>query len=157
MDDIIDMNENNDEIVSTELTGASGTVRISAEVVSTIAGIAAEESKGVAYMYYTSFSGVIAEKLGTKKSQAKGVRVEMSDGSVSVDVYIVIKYGMRVHEVAAGVQESVKNNIETMTGLNVSAVNVHIEGVCFEKVEKQVPSDKENEIISDEAEDDIED
>ncbi|MBP3359477.1 MAG: Asp23/Gls24 family envelope stress response protein [Clostridia bacterium] len=150
------MNENNDEIISAEFAGTSGSVRISAEVVSTIAGIAAEESKGVAYMY-TSFSGVIAEKLGTKKGQTKGVRVEMNDGSVSVDVYIVIKYGMRVNDVAAGVQESIKNNIETMTGLDVSAVNVHIEGVCFEKAEKQVPSDKKNEIIADETEDDIED
>lgn len=107
-----------------------GNIKISVDVVSTIAGIAATEIKGVNAMY-TSFAGGIAEKFGAKKNASKGVRVEMNENIATVDLYIVVDYGVRIPELAWEVQENVKNNIETMTGLTVEKVNIHIEGVNF--------------------------
>lgn len=125
-----------------------GNVKISAEVVSTIAGIATTEIKGVAGMYGT-LAGGIAEMLGAKKNPAKGVKVDLSDGSVSIDLYIIVKYSVRIPELAWEVQENVKNSVETMTGLNVKKVNIHIEGVSFEKDEEKKPATVAN---SDETE-----
>ena len=116
-----------------------GNIKICVDVVSTIAGIAASEIKGVHGMY-TSFANGIAEKFGAKKNQTKGVKVEMEGNAVTIDLYIVVKYGIKIPELAWEVQESVKNNVETMTGLNVAKVNIHIEGVSFVKEE---PEDKE--------------
>lgn len=109
-----------------------GNIRISADVVSTIAGIATTELEGVAGMY-SSFAGGIAEKLGAKKNPSKGVKIEMSEDAVSIDLYIVVDYGVRIPELSWEIQENVKNNVETMTGLAVQKVNIHIEGVSFEK------------------------
>lgn len=116
-----------------------GNIKICVDVVSTIAGIAASEIKGVAGMY-SSFANGIAEKFGAKKNQSKGVKVEMEGEAVTIDLYIVVNYGIKIPELAWEVQESVKNNVETMTGLNVSKVNIHIEGVSFakEKPENQL-------------------
>ena len=109
-----------------------GNVKISMEVVSTIAGIAASQINGVSGMYQ-SFAGGIAEKLGAKKNPSKGVRVEMNGNNVKIEIYIVVDFGVRIPELAWEVQENVKNNVETMTGLVVESVNIHIEGVNFEK------------------------
>ncbi|MGN0149628.1 MAG: Asp23/Gls24 family envelope stress response protein [Clostridia bacterium] len=109
-----------------------GNIKISVDVVSTIAGIATAELEGVAGMY-SSFAGGIAEKFGAKKNPSKGVKVEMTEDTVAIDLYIVVDYGVRIPELAWEIQENVKNNVETMTGLSVEKVNIHIEGVSFEK------------------------
>lgn len=109
-----------------------GNVKISVDVVSTIAGIATTELDGVAGMY-SSFAGGIAEKLGAKKNPTKGVKVDMNGEEVGIDLYIVVDYGVRIPELAWEIQENVKNNVETMTGLAVDKVNIHIEGVSFAK------------------------
>lgn len=127
MDDILEFN---DKDIQTECPG--GNVRISADVIAAIAGVSAEEIKGVAGMY-TSFSGTIAEKLSSKKSLSKGVKVDVSEMGINLDLYIVINYGVRIRDVAESVQESVRNNVETMTGMDVLSVDVHVEGVKFDK------------------------
>lgn len=109
-----------------------GNIKISVDVVSTIAGIATTEFEGVTGMY-SSFADGIAEKFGARKSPSKGVKVEMDGETVSIDLYIVVEYGVRIPELAWEVQENVKNNVETMTGLTVDKVNIHIEGVNFPK------------------------
>ncbi len=119
-----------------------GNINISVDVVSTIAGIAASEIEGVASMY-SSLAGGIAE-IFSKKNTGKGVRVEMKERSVVIDLYIVVDYGVRVPELAWEIQEKVKNNIETMTGLEVEKVNIHVEGVSFEK---QKPDAGEQEAV----------
>ena len=111
-----------------------GNIKISVDVVTTIAGIAVSEIKGVSNMY-TSFVDGFAERLGAKKSTSKGVKVEMNDDSVGIDLYIVVEYGIKIPELAWTIQENVKNRVETMTGLTVSKVNIHIEGISFEKEE----------------------
>ena len=73
-------------------------------------------------------AGGIAEILG-KKNFAKGVKVEVGETEAAVDLYIIVKYGVRIPEVALAVQENVKQAIETMTGLSVVEVNIHVQGV----------------------------
>ncbi len=117
-----------------------GNIKISVDVVSTIAGIATGEIKGVAGMY-RPFANGIAEKLGAKKNPSKGVKVEMTENIAVIDVYIVVDYGVRIPELAWEIQENVKNSVENMTGLEVDKVNIHIEGVNFAKAEEMSVAD----------------
>lgn len=117
-----------------------GNIKISVDVVSTIAGIATGEIKGVAGMY-RPFANGIAEKLGAKKNPSKGVKVEMAENIAVIDVYIVVDYGVRIPELAWEIQENVKNSVENMTGLEVDKVNIHIEGVNFAKAEEMTATE----------------
>ncbi|MBQ1855034.1 MAG: Asp23/Gls24 family envelope stress response protein [Anaerovibrio sp.] len=112
-----------------------GSVRIGDEVVSMMAGIAALEIPGIAGMS-GGIAGGIAELLG-RKNLSKGVKVEVGEKEARVDLYIIIKYGERVPDVAIAVQENVKKQIETMTGLSVIEVNVHVQGVDFGEEENK--------------------
>ena len=106
-----------------------GAIRIADEVVSIIAGLAATEVGGIAGMS-GGIAGGIAEMLG-RKNFAKGVKVEVGEKEAAVDLYIIVKYGVRIPDIALAVQENVKQAIETMTGLSVVEVNVHVQGVGF--------------------------
>ena len=112
-----------------------GSVRIGDEVVSMMAGIAALEIPGIAGMS-GGIAGGIAELLG-RKNLSKGVKVEVGEKEARVDLYIIIKYGERIPDVAIAVQEIVKKQIETMTGLSVIEVNVHVQGVDFGEEENK--------------------
>lgn len=114
----------------------TGKVNISDEVVATIAGIAATEVDGVSGMSGTAI-GDIAEKLGAKKSPGKGVKVTVNEAGALIELFIVVEFGKRIPELAWEVQENVKNSVETMTGIDVTAVNVRIEGVSFPKEKKE--------------------
>lgn len=115
-------------------TKGIGAVRIADEVVSIIAGLAATEVDGIAAMS-GGLVGGIAEILG-KKNLAKGVKVEVGEKEAAVDLYIIVEYGVRIPDVALKVQENVKKSIESMTGLHVVEVNVHVQGVGFHDDEK---------------------
>ena len=107
--------------------GNMGQVQIADEVVAIIAGLAATEVEGVASMA-GNITNELVSKLGMK-NLSKGVRVEVLDGSVEVEVALNIAYGFAIPDVSAKVQEKVKTAIETMTGLNVALVNVRIASV----------------------------
>ena len=79
-----------------------------------------------------SVAGGIVERLG-RKNLSKGVKVEVGEKETAIDLYIIVEYGVRIPEVAWNIQESVKKAVESMTGLTVVEVNVHIQGVSFEK------------------------
>lgn len=130
------MAENKDIIEEVTVDIDTGKVNISDEVIATISGIAAMEIDGVHGMSGSTI-GDIAEKLGAKKSPQKGVKVVKDENGAEIDVYIVVEYGKRIPELAWEVQENVKNSVETMTGIDVKAVNVRIEGVNFPKPKKQ--------------------
>ena len=112
-----------------------GTVRIADEVVGIIAGLAATEVEGIAGMS-GGLVGGIAEMLG-KKNFSKGVKVEVGEKEAAVDLYIIVKYGVRIPDVALTAQENVKQAIETMTGLTVVEVNIHVQGVGFPDTDKK--------------------
>lgn len=111
-----------------------GSIRIADEVVGIIAGMAATEVTGVAGMS-AGLVGGIAEMLG-KKNLAKGVKVEVGEREAAVDLYIIVEYGVRIPDIALRVQENVKRGIESMTGLDVVEVNVHVQGVGFNQESK---------------------
>ncbi|QUL98930.1 MAG: Asp23/Gls24 family envelope stress response protein [Candidatus Fermentithermobacillus carboniphilus] len=106
-------------------------VKISDEVIAAIASVAASQVQGVAAM-----SGNLVGDLGAilgRKNVARGVRVTTNEKDVVLDLYLNIKYGARIPEVAYKVQESVKRSVEGMTDLKVSQVNIHIQGVTFQE------------------------
>lgn len=105
----------------------NGEVKISDEVVATIAGLAAVEIEGV-YAMSGGFTGGISDILG-RKNLSKGVKVEVGDKEASIDLYIIVKYGAKIPDVAWKIQEAVKDAIVNMTGLKVIEVNIHVQGV----------------------------
>ncbi|MFP4698404.1 MAG: Asp23/Gls24 family envelope stress response protein [Eubacteriales bacterium] len=108
-----------------------GEVHIADEVVAIIAGLAATEVEGVANMA-GNITGELVSKLGMK-NLSKGVRVELGEEDVTVDLSLNLEYGYSIPEVSNTVQDRVKSAIETMTGLTVSEVNIRIAGVNVEK------------------------
>ncbi|MBI6873042.1 MULTISPECIES: Asp23/Gls24 family envelope stress response protein [Clostridium] len=110
-----------------------GIVKISDEVVGVIAGLATTEVKGIVGMS-ASLVGGITQILTGKKNLSKGVKVTVGENSAAIDLYVVVEYGIRIPDVALEVQENVRKAVESMTGLDVSAVNVHVQNVMIPKV-----------------------
>lgn len=108
-----------------------GEVQIADEVVAIIAGLAATEVEGVASMA-GNITNELISKLGMK-NLSKGVRVEVLENNVSVDLALNLDYGYSIPKTSELVQERVKTAIENMTGLNVTDVNIRIAGVNMEK------------------------
>ncbi|MBR5156050.1 MAG: Asp23/Gls24 family envelope stress response protein [Clostridia bacterium] len=104
-----------------------GNISISNDVIATIAAIAAKSIEGVSGMV-SSITGGFAELLG-KKNPSKGVKVLINGKDVKIDMYVVVEYGVKIPDVAWEIQGKTKSEVEAMTGLNVVAVNVNIEGV----------------------------
>ena len=107
--------------------GGIGEVQIADEVVAIIAGLAATEVNGVASMA-GNITNELVSKLGMK-NLSKGVKVHVGENDVTVNLALNIKYGCEIPKVSAAVQDRVKTAIETMTGLEVSEVNIKIAGV----------------------------
>ena len=110
-----------------ELDGNIGEVQIADEVVATIAGLAATEVEGVASMAGNITNELIG-KLGVK-NLSKGVKVEMSQKKVYVDLAVMMEYGYNIPATCQKVQSKVQSAIENMTGLEVANVNIRIAGV----------------------------
>ena len=115
---------------------------ISEDVIGIIAGIAAAEVEGVSGMTLGLVDG-INQILGSNKKYSKGVKIELEGNNVIIDLYVIVKYGVRIPDVAFSIQNSVKTQVETMTGLNVQSVNINVQGVTFDKVEKSRNEDEE--------------
>ena len=107
-----------------------GEVRVADEVVAIIAGLAATEVEGVESMA-GNITNELVSKLGMK-NLSKGVKINVGEESVAVDLALNIKYGSEIPAVSKKGQEKVKSAIETMTGLEVSEVNIKIAGVNIE-------------------------
>ena len=110
-----------------------GTISYANEVIATIAGVAANEIDGIAGM---CVSGGFGEILGRNKNITRGVKVEVGSQEAAVDLYIIVEYGSPIQKVAAEVQENVRKALESLTGLHVVRVDVHVQGVSFEKEKK---------------------
>lgn len=130
----MDKNSKENTLVPTEvanITSANetGSIKIADEVVAIIAGLAATEVKGVAGMS-GGIVGGITEFVG-KKNPSKGVKVEVGEKEAAVDLYVITEFGARIPEVAHQIQKNVKKAIESMTGLEVIEINVHVQGVAI--------------------------
>ena len=108
-----------------------GKVQIADEVVAIIAGLAATEVEGVASMAGNITNDLVG-KLGMK-NLSRGVKVDVLDNVVCVDLKLNLAYGYSIPETSRKVQEKVKASIENMTGLQVSDVNISISSVELEE------------------------
>lgn len=108
-----------------------GEVKISDDVVGTIASIAAAEIAGVNGLN-GGLAGELAEIFG-KKNLSRGARVNIEERTVQIDLNVIVDFGIKIPEVSWQIQENVKNAVEMMTGLKVKEVNVHVTGVNLHK------------------------
>jgi uncharacterized alkaline shock family protein YloU len=109
-----------------------GSVQIADDVVSMIAALAASEVEGVSSVV-GDITNEVMSKVGMKKL-TKGVRVDLLDNKVSIDLSIMIGFGYPIPETSRLVQEKVKNSVETMTGLTVEDINIRVAAVNMSKV-----------------------
>ncbi len=114
----------------------SGNVNISDDVIGIITSIAASEIEGVSGLH-GSFSEDIAGIFG-KKNQSKGVKVQIEEEIVVLDLNVVVDFGVKIPDIAWKIQENVKTAVESMTGLSVKEVNIHVHGINIKKEEKVV-------------------
>ena len=108
-----------------------GEVKIAADVVATIAGLATTEVEGVASMQ-GNLTNEIVGKLGVK-NLSKGVKIELMRGKVHAELSVIMRYGYSIPKTCNAIQDRVKTAIENMTGLDVESVNIRIVGVETEK------------------------
>lgn len=123
-----------DERVPGEIAPVEDSVRISPEVIGIIAGIAAQEVDGIAGMSGGIVDG-IAEKLG-RKDFSKGIKVRLEGEAVSLDISVIVDYGVRIMETANKLKHKVRTTIEEVTGLPVAAININVIGINLPKEEK---------------------
>jgi len=104
-----------------------GVVQIADDVIEVIAGLAATEVDGVSAMA-GNITNDLLKKVGVK-NLSKGVKVEVINGQVTVELAVVMGYGYNIPATCGKIQEKVKSTVENMTGLTVSSVNIRIAGV----------------------------
>lgn len=126
----------------------NGQITYANEVISTIVSVATTEVEGISGIVgATSMSGIIS-----KGRTPRGVRVDMDGQDVNVDVSVTVDYGMPIQKVGRNAQENVRKSIESMTGLHVEKVDLHVVGVSFEK-ENQEMQLSQNTVLTTDDED----
>lgn len=125
-EDVIEDSDSNVEIDTN--------LNISEDVIGIIAGLAASEVEGIAGMTLGFVDG-INQILGGNKKYSKGVKIELEGKKVTIDLYVNVKYGVRIPDIAWAAQNAVKSAVENMTGLDVVAVNINVQGITFDKKE----------------------
>lgn len=128
-------NEVTGEVIEVKETEING-IKISEEVVAQIAGKAASEVSGVAGMS-GGIVGGLSEMLGGKKNFSKGVKVQVGEKETTIDLFIIVEYGARIPDIAWEIQNKVKTVVESMTGLKVVDINIHVQGLNIAKDEKK--------------------
>jgi uncharacterized alkaline shock family protein YloU len=122
-----------------ELTTDQGKTSIADSVVAKIAGVSCREVSGVHSMGsgLTSTFGAIKDKLASSEpSPTRGVAVEVGERQAAIDVDIVVEYGSAIVDVAAAIRSNIISQVETMTGLEVTEVNVTVDDVFLGETEE---------------------
>lgn len=140
------VNQENEQKIKEEVKEEENGIEISTDVIAVIAGVAVSEVQGVAGMA-GGFAGGISEVFSGKKNMAKGIKVDKTENTAKIDVNIIVEYGSRIPDVAFEIQNKVKKSVESMTGLKVEEVNVHVQGVNTESLteEKEEESQQKEE------------
>ena len=144
------MSENN-MTVDIEKGQDKGQITYANEVIATIVTVATTEVEGISGIAgagSSTISGILAKGSKTPRS----VRVDMVGEDVNVDVSVTVDYGMPIQKVGRNAQENVRKSIESMTGLHVDKVDLHVVGVSFEK-ENQEMQLSQNTVINTDDED----
>ena len=134
-----DKKPNNPLPVNTDDLTPSSNITYNNEVVAIIADLAANEVEGIAGM--CNVSGSLMSK---NRNVTKGVKVEVGSEEVAVDLYVIVEYGIPIQRAAADAQENVRKAIESMTGLHVVRVDVHVQSVSFEQDKKALQAGVQN-------------
>ncbi|WP_168733820.1 Asp23/Gls24 family envelope stress response protein [Metabacillus sediminilitoris] len=135
------MKDTNNVLEMNQENNGLGKVEIAPEVIEVIAGIAASEIEGVASMRGNFAAGVV-ERLG-KKNHGKGVKVELAEEGIIIDVYCVMIFGVSIPTVAQKIQDNIRQALLNMTALEVNEVNIHVVGVQFESKIQEIEVDQE--------------
>ena len=122
------------EINTVDKDQESGQITYANEVIATIVSVATTEVEGISGIAGSgAISGILA-----KGKTPRGVRVDMNGENVGVDVSVTVDYGMPIQKVGRNAQENVRKSIESMTGLHVEKVDLHVVGVSFEKENQEM-------------------
>ncbi|CAM3801306.1 Asp23/Gls24 family envelope stress response protein [Alkalicoccus chagannorensis] len=111
-----------------------GQVEIAPDVLEIVTGLAASEIEGVDHLR-GSFASGVAERLGRKSTHSKGVKIDLDDEGVMLEIYLVATYGYSIPDIGKKVQENVIQTMEMMTGVKVKHVHIHVTGVQLEPKE----------------------
>lgn len=126
----------------------NGQITYANEVISTIVSVATTEVDGISGIVGAGpISGIIG-----KSKTPRGVRVDMDGQDVNVDVSVTVDYGMPIQKVGRNAQENVRKSIESMTGLHVEKVDLHVVGVSFEKENQEMQLSQQAALTSAEEE-----
>ena len=109
------------------LSDEQGSIHISEEV---IAAIAVGGVSGMMGNLGTSVADLVTNKKGAQKN-AKGVKIEMTETGLVLDIYLTVAYGHAIPEVAENAQKAVASAVSAMTGCTVETVNIHVGGVTL--------------------------
>ena len=112
---------------------ALGIVKISDEVVSIIAGIAADEIQGIVGIPHGVSNNISQILKGKKTTNNKSVKVTLEEDKAVIELNVAVEYGIKIPEVVSEVQENVRKTVEAMTGLNVDTVNVNVQNIYVKK------------------------
>ncbi len=135
--EIVDVEKAVEEANRENATEVTGKVHISEDVITELAKQSLLKVPGI-----QPASAGIASKLGLGRKITEGVKVYVEEGdspSISVDAFLMVKYGLRIPDLAWDVQETVKNELETMTGYIVNYVNIYVQGVYFNDPKTEIP------------------
>src|SRR5690625_870563 len=108
-----------------------GIVESSPEVIEVITGIAASEVEGISAMRGNFAAGVV-ERFG-KKSHSKGVKVELSDTGILIDLYVVLDFRVSIPKTAEQLQTNIRQTIKNIKAIDINEVNVHVVGIKMEQ------------------------
>lgn len=126
------MNEN--MTIDMERDQENGQITYANEVIATIVSVATTEVDGISGIAgSSSLSGILA-----KGKTPRGVKVDMNGKDVNIDVSVTVDYGIPIQKVGRNAQENVRKSIESMTGLHVEKVDMHVVGVSFEKENQEL-------------------
>jgi uncharacterized alkaline shock family protein YloU len=104
-----------------------GSVKVSDEVIATIASVAATQVEGVAGMSEGIVDGIA--KIITGSQATKGIKVQVGEEEAAIDISVIVEYGHSIADIGRRIQEGVKNAVESMIGLKVVEINVYVQGV----------------------------
>lgn len=107
------------------------------KVVTSIVSLATQEINGIASMAKTVKSAI---KNTFRGNNSRGILVEFNDNLADIDVFVNVKFGYSVKDVAFRVQENIKSSVESMTEFKVHSVNVNVVGVTFNELENDFVS-----------------
>ncbi|MDD4563879.1 MAG: Asp23/Gls24 family envelope stress response protein [Eubacteriales bacterium] len=107
-----------------------GTLKVSDDVISMCTMNATLKTKGVARLSSVFYDNISKNIFG-KEPLYKGIKVNQNDEGISIDVYVIVEYGVKIPEVAWDIQVNVKKEVKKMTDAPVKAVNIHVQGVYF--------------------------